>query len=54
MILCFQLRIGDFFLQCRAAIFVSVSGGNVDQPGHLPPQVYTESHSKVNLCPLLF
>ena len=21
------------------------------QPGHLPPQVYIESHSNFNLCP---
>ena len=38
------------FLQHNAAIFVPVSGGKTDCPGHLPPQIHIESHSNVNLC----
>ena len=40
------------FLQCNAAIFIAMSGGKTDCLGHLPPQVHTESHSNVNLCPV--
>ena len=39
------------FLQLHAAIFVPLSGGKIDHPGHLPPQIHIESHSNVNLCP---
>ena len=39
------------FLQHNAAIFVPLSGGTTDRPGHLPPQIRIESHSNVNLCP---
>ena len=40
------------FLQLHAAIFIPVSGGKTDKPGHLPPQIPIESHSSVNLCPI--
>ena len=40
------------FLQCNAAIFIPMSGGKIDCPGHLPPQIRIESHSNVNLCPV--
>ena len=41
-----------FFLHGNAAIFVPLSGGKTDHPGHLPPQI--ESHSNVNLCPVFY
>ena len=31
-----------------------VSGGKMDRPGHLPPQIYIESHSDVELCPVIY
>ena len=40
------------FPQDHAAIFIAVSGGKMDQLGHLPPQIPNESHSNVNLCPV--
>ena len=40
------------FLQHHAAIFIPLSGGRTDHLGHLPPQVHTESHTIVNLCPV--
>ena len=40
------------FLQCNAAIFVPLSGGKTDCPGHLTPQIPIESPSNVNLCPV--
>ena len=42
------------FLQHNAAIFVPLSGGKTDRPGHLPPQIRIESHSNVNLCPVFY
>ena len=42
------------FLQRNAAIFVPLSGGKTDCPGHLPPQIHIESHSNVNLCPVFY
>ena len=42
------------FLQCNAAIFIPMSGGKMDCPGHLPPQVHIESHSNINLCPVFY
>ena len=42
------------FLQHNAAIFIPMSGGNTDHPGHLSPQICIESHSYVNLCPVFF
>ena len=42
------------FLQHNAAIFIPMSGGKTDCPGHLPPQVSIESHSNVNLCPVFY
>ena len=42
------------FLQCHAAIFVSLSGGKTDHLGHLPPQICIKSHSNVNLCPVFY
>ena len=42
------------FLQHHAAIFIPASGGKMDQLGHLPPQIYFESHSNVNLCPVSY
>ena len=32
------------------AIFIPLSGGKTDCPGHLPPEIHVESHSSVNLC----
>ena len=40
------------FVQHNAAIFIPMSGGKTDHPGHLPPQAHIESHSYVNLCPV--
>ena len=37
------------FLQCHAAIFIPLSGGKTDCPGHLPCQIPIESHTSVNL-----
>ena len=42
------------FLQCHAVIFIHISGGKTDQPGHLPPKICIESHSNVNLCPVFY
>ena len=42
------------FLQHNTAIFVPLSGGETDRPGHLPPQIRIESHSNVNLCPVFY
>ena len=42
------------FLQHHAAVFILASGGKMDRPGHLPPQIDIESYSNVNLCPVLF
>ena len=42
------------FLQCNAAIFIPMSGGKTDHPGHLPPQICIESHSNVILCPVFY
>ena len=38
------------FLHHHAAIFIPMSGGKTDQPGHLPPQICIESHPSVKLC----
>ena len=43
-----------FFLQHHAALFISVSGGKMDQLGHLPPQICTESDFNVYLCPFFY
>ena len=40
------------FLQHHAAIFIPMSGGKTDHPGHLPSQICIESHSKVHRCPV--
>ena len=42
------------FLQRNAAIFVPLSSGKTDCPGHLPPQIHIESHTNVNLCPVFY
>ena len=42
------------FLQHHAAIFLPLSGGKTDCPGHLPPQIHIESHSNCNLCPVFY
>ena len=42
------------FLWCHASIFNPASGGKMDQLGHLPPQIFIDSHSSVNLCPLFY
>ena len=42
------------FLQGNAAIFIPMSGGKTDLPGHLPPQVHIDSHCNVNLCPVYY
>ena len=41
-------------MQHNAAIFVPLSGGKTDRPGHLPPQICIEPHSNVNLCPVFY
>ena len=41
-----------FFLQHHAAIFISMSDGKTDCPGHLLPQICIDSHTNVNLCPV--
>ena len=38
------------FLLCHAAIFIPMSAGKTDCPGHLPPQIHYESHTSVILC----
>ena len=43
-----------FFLQHSAAIFIPISGGKLNRPGHLPPQIWIESHSSFNLCPVFY
>ena len=40
------------FLWCHAAIFIPMSGGKTDCLGHLPTQIYMESHTNVNFCPV--
>ena len=42
------------FLQCHAAIFIPMSGGRTDHPGHLASQICIDSHSSVNLCPVFY
>ena len=42
------------FLQHHAAIFIPLSGGKTDHPGPLTPQIHTESHTNVNLCPVFY
>ena len=42
------------FLQCNAAIFIPMSGGETDCLDHLPPQVHIDSHSNVNHCPVFY
>ena len=37
-----------------AFIFFPANGAKMDEPDHLPPQIHIESHSNVNLCPVLF
>ena len=45
----------QLFLQCHAAIFIPLSRGKTDHPGHLPPpQICIESHSNINLCPVFY
>ena len=42
------------FLQHHAAIFIPLSGGKTDRPGHLPPEIHIESYSNVHLCPVFY
>ena len=42
------------FLQHNAAIFIPLSGGKTDCPGHLSPQICIESHTNVNFCPVFY
>ena len=42
------------FLQHHAAVFIPISGGKTDQPGHLPPQIHIESYSSVNICAVFY
>ena len=42
------------FLQHHTAVFVPASGGKTVQHIHLLPQICIESHSSVNLCPVLY
>ena len=50
----FHIDNQHLFLQCHAAIFIPLSGGETDHPGHLPPQIHIESHISVNLCPVFY
>ena len=56
---CFDLSllcIDDQYLllQHHAAILFQHLVGKMDQTGHLPPHIHTESHSSVNLCPVFY
>ena len=51
-LLCFHNR--HFFLQHCASIIFPASGGKTDWLGHFQPEIYIESHSDVNLCPVLY
>ena len=42
------------FLQYHAAVFNSVSGGRMDWLDHLPPQIWIEPYTNVNLCPVFY
>ena len=42
------------FLQCYAAIFFHASGGKMDQLKRHPPEIWIESHSNGNLCPVFY
>ena len=42
------------YLQHNAASFILASGGNMDQLGHLPPQICIESYSVVYLCSVFY
>ena len=42
---CFDLTLlcidnQHLFFQCQAAIFIPLSAGKTDHPGHLPPQIH--------------
>ena len=37
-----------------STIFVPASSCKMDQPGHISPQIHTESLSCVNLCPVFY
>ena len=55
---CFDLSLlcvnnQNLFLQHNAAILVTLSCGKTDCLGHLPPQIHIESHTNVNLCPVI-
>ena len=52
ILLCFDNQ--HLFLQHHAPIFTPVSGWKMDSLGHLPPQIWIESHSNVNLCPVFY
>ena len=42
------------FHQHHAEIVVHASGGEMDQSGHLPPQIHTKSHCNVNFCAVFY
>ena len=42
------------FLQNYSAIFVPVSGGEMDYLGHLQCQTHIESYSSISLCPAFY
>ena len=49
-----QIDNWHLFLQCHAVIFIPASGGMMDQLGQVLPQIHTESHCNVNLCPVFY
>ena len=50
----FHIDNEHLFLKCHTIIFVPAFGGRLDQPGYLPPQIFIECHSNVNLCPVFY
>ena len=42
------------FLQHNAAIFIPMSDGKTDCPGHPSPQIHIDSHTSVGLCPAFY
>ena len=41
------------FFQCHATVFIPAFHGKTDRLGHLLHQICIESHSIINLCPVL-
>ena len=49
-----QLDNQHLFLQHHSAIFIPASGHKMNWLGHLSPQICTEFHSNINLCPVFY